>query len=171
MSRVVFAILFLLAVSQVLAQQTVVVIPLGDSELEIEPTAPMARADTVSRDYTILPNTVIDNLTGLEWQRLDDDTTREWIPAISYCRNLVLDSHSDWRLPTVVELHSIVDYGSSAAAIEQVAFPGTNSSLYWSRSVPAGSAIGDFVNFNTGGINDVLVISAQFLVRCVREPS
>lgn len=41
---------------------------------------------------------------------------------------------SDWRLPTRVELESIVDYGRSAPAINTAFFPFVRSELYWTQS-------------------------------------
>jgi hypothetical protein len=53
---------------------------------------------------------VIDRATRLEWQRRDDGRAHSWDDALAYCSALSLEGHSDWRLPTAKELHSIVDY-------------------------------------------------------------
>jgi hypothetical protein len=71
-------------------------------------------------DYSINPasytdngdGTVTDNVTGLMWQQEDDDTTRTWDEACSYCDELALAGYSDWRLASKKELMSIVDYGT-----------------------------------------------------------
>lgn len=57
--------------------------------------------------------TVTDDATGLVWQQADDGTPRTYDAAISYCESLTLASQSDWRLPNIKELHSIVDYSRS----------------------------------------------------------
>ncbi|MUU78683.1 Lcl domain-containing protein [Winogradskyella endarachnes] len=57
--------------------------------------------------------TITDNATGLMWQQADDGNTRDWENALSYCENLTLAGHSDWRLPNAKELQSIVDYTRS----------------------------------------------------------
>lgn len=56
---------------------------------------------------------ITDNLSTLMWQDDVEPTTLGvyWYEARKYCSNLTLASHSDWRLPTRKELHSIVDYG------------------------------------------------------------
>ena len=42
----------------------------------------------------------------------DADDAVPWCEALTYCENLSLAGHDDWRLPNVLELLSIVDYGS-----------------------------------------------------------
>ncbi|NRD22362.1 DUF1566 domain-containing protein [Winogradskyella litoriviva] len=54
--------------------------------------------------------TITDNATGLMWQQTDDGNTRDWENSLSYCENLTLAGHNDWRLPNAKELHSILDY-------------------------------------------------------------
>ncbi|MCI5149707.1 MAG: DUF1566 domain-containing protein [Candidatus Electrothrix sp. MAN1_4] len=45
---------------------------------------------------------------GREWQRCDDGIEYTWEAAKAYCENLVLGGHSDWYLPTIDELKSLV---------------------------------------------------------------
>lgn len=47
------------------------------------------------------------------WQDNDEvnATQRDWENAKTYCDNLALGGHDDWRLPTINELETIVDYG------------------------------------------------------------
>jgi len=80
--------------------------------------------------------TLTDNVTGLMWQREDDGVSREWGDAVAYCQDLDLGGHSDWRLPDVKELKSVVDHSRYSPAIDTEAFPGTksNTSCYWSSS-------------------------------------
>ncbi|WP_070963854.1 DUF1566 domain-containing protein [Vibrio sonorensis] len=58
-------------------------------------------------------STITDNSTGLTWQRSDSQSSMKWPQALKYCENLELAGHSDWRLPDIKELHSIVDYTRS----------------------------------------------------------
>ena len=155
------------------AHNKVVVIPMAGDEIEIipEPFAPLTKQSPPDSDYTIGALTVIDKITGLEWQRLDDNTPRTWVDAFQYCIDLSLDSKTDWRLPLVAELQSIVDYELSSPSINEVAFPGTNVEsfdFYWSASsVASFSALAWFVHFSNG---DVGVVNRPnvFYVRCVR---
>jgi len=54
--------------------------------------------------------TISDKATGLMWSRKDSGVGMQWIDALEYAENAVLAGHRDWRLPTIKELNSIVDY-------------------------------------------------------------
>ncbi|WP_237157035.1 DUF1566 domain-containing protein [Photobacterium rosenbergii] len=69
--------------------------------------------------------TVTDKATGLTWQQADSGSGMDWPTALEYCENLELAGNSDWRLPNIKELQSIVDYSkspdtSNSAAIDSV---------------------------------------------------
>ena len=73
--------------------------------------------------------TVTDNASGLMWQQ-DDSVSSDWDDAIELCENDNTASYTDWRLPNVKELQSIVDYTRSpdtdnSAAINPI-FNGTS---------------------------------------------
>ncbi len=59
--------------------------------------------------------TITDNATGLMWQQADDGTARDWEESLEYAEGLELAGHDDWRLPSIKELQSIVDYTRSPA--------------------------------------------------------
>lgn len=61
--------------------------------------------------------TIMDNNTGLMWQKNHDNIVRPWQEASDYSRDLDLAGHSDWRLPTRRELQSIVNFGRYRPAI------------------------------------------------------
>jgi hypothetical protein len=68
------------------------------------------RGGQVTADFSDNGNgTLTDNVTGLAWQQEDDDVQRNWEDAITYCEGLSLAGYSDWRLPNIKELKSIVD--------------------------------------------------------------
>ncbi|MBC8186493.1 DUF1566 domain-containing protein [candidate division KSB1 bacterium] len=64
-------------------------------------------------------STITDNATGLMWMQNDSKTGMLWEEALNYTENMEYAGYSDWRLPNVKELQSIVDYTRS---------PGTTNS-------------------------------------------
>ncbi len=112
--------------------------------------------------------TVTDNVTGLMWQQQDDDKERIWDEAISYCYDLTIAGYSDWRLPSDIELMSIVNYEVYTPAIDSFFFLNTKSSGYWSFTTYAGnSSYAWYVPFTNGTVlySDK---SGYNYVRCVR---
>lgn len=57
--------------------------------------------------------TITDKATGLMWMQNDNGKGVLWKDALSYAENFVFDGYSDWRLPDIKELQSIVDYTRS----------------------------------------------------------
>lgn len=53
---------------------------------------------------------VVDTLTNLQWQKTPSSTTKLWSEASSYCTSQRTGGYDDWRVPTMMELHSLVDY-------------------------------------------------------------
>lgn len=79
-------------------------------------------------------DTITDRATGLTWMKLDSghlsagqskDGRLNWEQALRWAEGLEFVGHSDWRLPNIKELHSIVDYTRSpdttrSAAIDPI---------------------------------------------------
>jgi len=83
-----------------------------------------------SRDEGI----VTDTISKLQWQDDAIGSTMEWQEAIDYCENtLELGGYSDWRLPNINELKSIVDRDKYNPAIVN-GFENTSSNAYWSST-------------------------------------
>ena len=96
-----------------------------------------------------------DTFTTLVWQRADDGIRRLWQDAVVYCGNLNLGGKTDWRLPTIQELQTIVDYTTHTPALSTEVFSGT-SDLYWSGTPSAMDpeyAWGVFFNAGFVGVN------------------
>lgn len=117
---------------------------------------------------TSTPGVVVDKVTGLMWQRDIPASSYNWADAKTYCAGLSLAGHQDWRLPTSIELVSLVDFTRRDPAIDTTAFPSTPSSYFWSSSPVAGAANNAWgVHFGSGyGYNNVVYNTAR--VRCVR---
>ncbi len=124
--------------------------------------------------YAALQNngngTVTDTETGLMWQQ---DTAASgkmtWDAAIQYCENLTLAGYSDWRLPNIKELRSIVDYSTYDPSIDTNMFNDTMSSFYWSATTGAYSTDGAWVIYFFYGDGYDPNKSNSYYVRAVRS--
>ncbi|MEP6655285.1 MAG: DUF1566 domain-containing protein, partial [Myxococcales bacterium] len=86
--------------------------------------------------YTDLGDgTVKDNVTGLIWQKAVAATQAfAWDTAKNYCASQALAGRT-WRLPTRIELLSLVDFTRTSPALNVTAFPGTpGGKYYWTAS-------------------------------------
>jgi len=88
--------------------------------------------------------TVTDTSSGLMWQedtardQEDDYDSMSWEHALAYCEDLNLGCHTDWRLPTIKEFRSLVDYTRYEPAINTTYFPNTKPvNKYWSSTTDA----------------------------------
>ncbi len=82
--------------------------------------------------------TISDKQTGLMWIKAHDSTQRNWSDADSYCDSLKYATYTDWRLPEIYELFSIVDRRNSAPALPAVhPFNNVQSDNYWSSTTYA----------------------------------
>lgn len=91
------------------------------------------KARSYTRDNT--NNIVTDNVTKLMWQD-DAETksiTKNWADAQTYCSNLTLGVYSDWMLPDVKELQSIVNLGENFPALDTF-FEHDAAENYWSST-------------------------------------
>jgi hypothetical protein len=117
---------------------------------------------------TSITGTVFDRLTGLMWQRSAGSTPSSQAAATAACTASRLGGYADWRLPTVLELVSIVDYTAISPSIDSAAFPGTTANLFWTVTPLAGRPHEAwYVQFIQGATN-VLDTSDFNLSRCVR---
>ena len=149
----------------------------------LAPTAAAPRCYPTNRFVVVTGGMVRDTLTRLMWQQDGsskrstscggaDDLTCTRDEAKAYCTSLTLGGFSDWRLPTMKELCSIVDLrvgGLAQPLIDLTAFPNTPGEAYWT-STPRGSATSEYgwyVDFYSGSAisNQVQVYNR---VRCVR---
>lgn len=81
---------------------------------------------------------VTDNLTGLIWAKNANipGGTKTWNEAIDAAKNQTLCGRSDWRLPNVNELDSLLHAGQSAPAtwLQSQGFTSVKPTYYWSST-------------------------------------
>ena len=127
---------------------------------------------TKPRSYTDLGNGIIrDNVSGLMWQKATAPGTYTWDEAKTYCAGRSLGGYSDWRLPTIKELTTLVDSNIPypGPTINTVYFPDTVASYYWSSTTDADySSYAWYVYFSYGGIGSYSK-SYLYYVRAVRS--
>lgn len=111
--------------------------------------------------------TVTDLGTGLIWQKQDDNTKRIWQGALSFCESLTLGGSSDWRLPNIKEIGSIVDYTTITPAIDSRVFVSA-SDLYWSATTVAEDTTGAWTMGFQSGIESYISKASPAYVRCIR---
>lgn len=85
---------------------------------------------------------VTDRLTGLMWVRVPSSNPMPWGASLVYANGLTLCGFSDWRLPNVRELESLVNTAivSPAVFLNTNGFTGVQANFYWSSSSFAGGA-------------------------------
>ena len=93
---------------------------------------------------------VVDSLTGLMWQR-SYASARAWADGVTYCDDLAYGGYDDWRLPSQLELLSIVDNGTVNPSIDTTVFRGTPSGFFWTATRQPSTEGGvRYVQFGTG---------------------
>lgn len=95
--------------------------------------------------FTVYGDCVTDNLTGLMWAKNANFIGRaDWQEAIDYVASLNseggLGGYTDWHLPNVNELKSLINMGEShpAAWLNSQGFTNVQAGFYWSATTYAG---------------------------------
>jgi hypothetical protein len=131
--------------------------------------AATAHADAPAGRYTVTGGTVHDTKTNLTWQQVVPTTTYTWADAKTFCAGVGSSlGGAGWRVPTVNELLTIVDYSRSNPAVDPNYFPATPAGLFLT-AVPFNTALTALwlVNFGSGATMFASA-AAAFNVRCVR---
>ena len=111
--------------------------------------------------------TVTDTKSGLMWMKctvglsgnLCDSGVANffnWQSALQASQTFVFAGHSDWRVPNIKELFSIVEDACRSPAINLTAFPETTLGFYWTSTPDAynPSEYGWTVHFYAGHTNN-----------------
>ena len=136
---------------------------------------PVPADHPVTENYdTSIPGIVKDKTTGLTWQQ-DFGERLSWSDAGEYCSRLTIAGHCDWRVPTRMELLSLVDYGEFPVgldgAINLEVFPMPIEYDLWgfwtSSQYPLDSVYAWRVQFRDGNSKFTFKTHDSY-VRCVR---
>lgn len=107
--------------------------------------------------------TVTDTVSGLMWAQCAEGLSGSactvgeaanftWEEALIRARDSVLAGYTDWRLPNLKELFSMVEERCVDPAINLAVFPNTPASYFWSASPSADSSNFTWiVGFMNGG--------------------
>lgn len=119
----------------------------------------------------------VDNRTGLMWVTNPNDASvggnNSWENVLTACETGIgaagtYAGYSDWRLPNIRELASIVDYDRQTPAINTAYFLNTQNNTYWSSTtVTPATTSAWFVNFIDGSVGSNAKTNPYY-IRCVR---
>ena len=128
--------------------------------------------------------TVTELKSQLMWQRCSAPSSEiscvitplsySWDNALAYCNGLQLGGYTDWRLPNIKALQSIIDVTKTTApSINTTYFPDTLALEYWSSTTFMGTTIHAwYINFDISGGASVMTSGVDKTmgqyVRCVR---
>jgi hypothetical protein len=113
--------------------------------------------------------TWMDPETGLEWQ-CQSPGPMSWHEALHYTRSLALAGHSDWRLPAVRELESLLDRSRYRPEMRpEVPFRDTRS--YWSATTFGCDGETAWIVMFDGAYVLSYYKTNRYYVRCLRVPA
>lgn len=114
--------------------------------------------------------TVTDNLTGLMWTKNANIWGAvDWNTAVNNCEGYSLPGYSDWRLPNLRELQSLIDYKNYNPALPS-GHPFTNVPLWscWSATTYADVTTSAWTVYLVGGHTGSDAKTSTFFVWPVR---
>jgi len=108
---------------------------------------------------------------GLLWEDTPHvkETKVNYTQAKAYCKELDLGGFHDWRVPTLHELLTIVDYRRYKPALKKPLAYVEDESSYWTTTLYIGDSGSRWVvNFKDGATSDASENYDRY-VRCVRK--
>ncbi|MCJ8314884.1 MAG: DUF1566 domain-containing protein [Saccharospirillaceae bacterium] len=124
---------------------------------------------------------VIDTETGLMWMRcslgkrwydgncFNTETRYTWQEALNVADTFKYSGFDDWRLPNIKELGSLLELACRDAPINEVMFPNTVQTYYWSASNDAYNAKDAWIVFFASGRHINTAKNTPLAVRLVRN--
>jgi len=129
-------------------------------------------------EYINHDSEVLDHQTGLIWRRCIEGAS--WVNNSCFVNpgNPIFFTHekalaqsktqSNWRLPNVKELGTLVDRSLSKPAINTIAFPNSPSAMFWTSSPTAGTPTTAWAIYFDSGLIGIGTRSDNGNVRLVR---
>ena len=99
---------------------------------------------------------VLDKETGLVWERTPDTLPQSWVGAKFFCLNKVVSNRGGWRLPSIMELASLIDPSVFTGTTLPPGHPfvGIQSANFWSATSDSEVASNAFlVSFTDGSVS------------------
>lgn len=87
-----------------------------------------------SPSFTTTVGTVTDATSGLTWQRTAINQPLTRTEAAAYCASHPFDAGGPWRLPTIRELLTLIDFTASYPAIDSAVFTGSYNNGWFTTS-------------------------------------
>lgn len=147
--------------------------------------------DGVNNDMEINPyNPKIAGLSYCEgnlcWELTPTTTNMNFFQAIKYCEDLIFDNNSNWKIPTIDELKSLVkgcaDFETSGTCYPKILEGPGKDGCYWdpllegscgaygsSSAVPGEEGFVWSISFHIAQIEPLPSDDSYFPVRCVRD--
>ena len=120
-----------------------------------------------SRSYdTTTDGVVVDRVTGLMWEATANVTPLLNTEAATYCGNLGLAGYDDWRVPTRIELVTIVEYAATNPALDTTGFAASEPAVLFMTASASTRTYTWQVDFAFG---ETSTESTRAPVRCVRS--
>ena len=120
----------------------------------------------LTRDTTL--GIVADSDTNLIWQDNERGVITSWQEGIERCEVLELGGYSDWRLPNINELKSIIDRRKEFAI--KNGFEHTAIDVYWSSTSKKEENVAWGIRMLDGRVSTISKTREKY-VRCVRDSS
>ncbi len=94
-------------------------------------------------------NTITDLISGLMWVKnpgamgppwgsAGSPDNEAWNQAVDMCAELNYRGHTDWRLPNIHEIRTILDFSKSNPTVDVNFFPWVQNDHWWSSTTHAG---------------------------------
>ena len=144
---------------------------LKTSELDVKCVRGEMKDEVFSRDD--VNEIVVDHKRGVMWQ--DDAGVNvgngAWSSSVAYCEDLTLGGYTNWSMPNVSELSTIIDIENYAFGLNSV-FANDRGYYYWTSTLDTYNSVDtSWLVYTGGGSSNLLygqTSDTNFYTRCMR---